>query len=619
MKRISIFLAAFIFIFTLGCDKDRFAELNTDPSTIDEPDLRFSISKAIEQMHENEYSMWFYSNFQQVFPWSQLVSAARGGNGMQFNEGKDPQRQQIYKDLFRQTRDVQHRVDAMNTEEKAYNEVLKAITYPIQIQPAIVNSDNSGSIVYTEAAYAPFTNPPLVTPVYDSQLVLYTTWLKELDYAIGVLSNSESSVKLGNEDLVYEGDYKKWVKFSNLLKLKIAARLVNQDRALALKIAEEVGQSSDNYMTSISDDFIYNRGNKYFGSPNDFWIGFAGKNLTDFLVRNKDPRLRFTFEKNQFNAEVVQDFIDRKVALPPYVEQYVDYDAEGNFAGWKGPGEPWVRYHGVPLAPEARETAENRIYFDQAELFKLKDDNVQKSYDGTSSYNKQLAHTSKRFVYPTKLKGNVIELKPNLAPLHIILGSAGETYLYLAEFKLLGANLPKTAQEYFNKGVEMSVLRADALAKNNGFPYYEGDPVYSTADEKISGAIKLRDGEIEQLLAQDAFNLDVDGLEKVYIQQYVNFMNTPGDMWTLVRRSGIPQRNSKYFAWEKFLSGGSELPIPRRAVVLTATEDSENYANELKAIQDQNFSAGKIDGATLNAERLWFDKNNPKYGEGPKN
>lgn len=39
--------------------------------------------------------------------------------------------------------------------------------------------------------------------------------------------------------------------------------------------------------------------------------------------------------------------------------------------------------------------------------------------------------------------------------------SAGETNLLLAEFKLLGANLPMTAQQYLSAGVEMSVRGYD--------------------------------------------------------------------------------------------------------------------------------------------------------------
>lgn len=54
------------------------------------------------------------------------------------------------------------------------------------------------------------------------------------------------------------------------------------------------------------------------------------------------------------------------MALPPYIEPLVKYDGDGNFAGWDGDGEPWVRYHGVPVSPDATLDPANSIYFNQS-------------------------------------------------------------------------------------------------------------------------------------------------------------------------------------------------------------------------------------------------------------
>lgn len=158
----------------------------------------------------------------------------------------------------------------------------------------------------------------------------------------------------------------------------------------------------------------------------------------------------------------------------------------------------------------------------------------------------------------------------------------------------------------------------DALAKNNGNLYYEKDPVYANEVEAIQGATKLREGEIADLLEQAAYDLSVDGLEKVYIQQYINFMTTPGDLWATVRRSGIPKRNSAYLPYVPFLSSGAELVIPRRFEITLPTADDLNYANKQAAMQEQGFTAGSNNPTVLSSERLWFDKNNPDYGNGPK-
>jgi hypothetical protein len=591
--------------------------MNSNPSSLSQPDLRYSITKAVEQMYENDYTTWFYTNFQYIYPWSQITTV-QGGNGPAMAEMGPFGNQFIYRELIPQTVDIRQTIDKMDETNKAVYQSLKALTYPIQIQPAIFNTDLTGSLVYTEAGLAPYTSPPLITPKYDNQESLFNTWLTELNNTITTLTTAQNQVMLGNQDVIYGGDYTKWAKFSNLQKLRIAARLVNVDRAKALQIAQEVANSPAGYMDNLDDDFVYNRGIKYFGTGNAFWIGYAGRNIVNFMVENRDPRLRFIYEKNHFNAEVVQAFIDANKALPPYVEQYVEYSADGKFAGWKAPGEPWVRYHGVPLAPDALLAAANDIYFKQGTLYRISLNNVEKTYSATSLFSEKLVRTTYDYTYPTKPGGRVIQLKDNDPPLRVILGSAAETNLYLAEFKLLGANLPKTAQEYFNRGVELSVRRADALAKNNQMPYYETDPVYLDPVQAANASTKLKSGEIEALLTQPAYNLGTDGLEKVYIQQYINFANTPGDVWALVRRSGIPKKNSAYLAWDPLIASGSELTLPRRFTIGTPTEDSKNYENEMKAVQDQGFTTGTSDPNVLNTQRLWFDKQNPAYGAGPK-
>lgn len=618
MKNIFKILLAMVFVLGWGCDKDEFAELNSDPASLQEPDLRFSLTKAIEQMFENDYTTWFYNNFQYIFPWTQ-VTTEPGGNSPSFNEMENYGTHNIYKELFPQTRDIQYRIDAMSEAEKSQYEVLKALTYPIQILPAMANSDLLGSIIYSEAGRAPFTNPPLITPKYDTQEALYDLWLSQLDEAISILTATDNNyIDLGKQDLIYGGDYGKWAKFCNLLKLKIAARLINVNRSKALSIAEEVVNSSAGYMEDLTDDFIYHRGIKYYGSGSDLWIGYANEALVDFLVQQRDPRLRFLFEKNDFNAEVVQAFIDAGVDLPPYVEQYVSYDEDGNFAGWKGPGEPWVRYHGVPIAPDALLDGANDIYFNQGALYKITLDGIEKSYTATSFFSEKLAHTTYDYTYPTKPGGRVIELKDNDPPLQVILGSSSETYLYLAEFKLLGADLPNTAQEYLNRGVELSVLRMDALAKNNQFPYYSNDPVYTDVEEAEAASTKIKEGEIATLLSQPILDLSSgDALEKVYIQQYINFAATPHDIWTLVRRSGIPKKGSALLPWQEFIASGNEEIVPRRFVIQALTEDNLNYQNQLDAINEQGFTPAVNDPEILNSERLWFDENNPQYGSGP--
>lgn len=615
MKKI-IYLVLLL-TFIVGCDKDKFADINTDPSTLSEPDLRYSLTKAIEQAYNDDYTIWFYDNFDYLFPWSQLTATGLG-NGEKFNDMGPTGGQNIYSSLLPNARDIRHRVDKMSDEEKQSRQALKAITFPIVIQAAITVTDKYGSMVYNEAAMAPYTSPALLTPKYDTQEELFDTWLKELDEAIKGLT-AEKQFQVGAQDVIYGGNYQKWGKYCNLLKLRIAARLLNKDKSKALKIAEQVANSSVGYLDNLGDDFLYRRDIKYYGTGNGTQPGAAAKNVVDFLVKNKDPRVRFIYTKNSFNAEIVQAFIDAGKELPPYVKQYVNVDDSNKFAGWKSPGEPWVRYFGVPLSPDAQLSSEYDSYFKQSELNKIRVGNVEKIYASTSNYSEYITRTRMNYTYPTKPGGRLIELKDNHPAVKVILGTSAEANLYLAEFKLLGANLPKSAQDYFSKGVRLSVERMDALAKNNREPYYSSDPVYKETAMSEKASTKLKSGEVDALVAQSDYDLSNDGLEKVYIQQYINFAVTPGgDIWTLVRRSGIPKTNSSYLKRDSFLAGGTELVVPRRFQIGTPTADSKNFENQKKAYQNQGFTTGTSDPSTLNSERLWFDVPNPNYGNGPK-
>ncbi|UNY99193.1 SusD/RagB family nutrient-binding outer membrane lipoprotein [Zhouia spongiae] len=622
MKKIyKMSLLACMMILAIGCDREDFADLNTNPSDVSEPDIRFLVAKTVELMYNNDYTVWFYNNFDYVYPWSQITGEGVG-NGEEVVEMGPFGNQSLYPALMANARDVQFKVDEM--EDRASMQAMRAMTIPSVIHTYLSVSDNMGYLPYTEAGLAAYTTPALLRPVYDSQETLFNTWLQELDQAIVAFTSSDQT-DIGEQDVVFNGDYAKWAKFCNLLKLRIAARLINKDRAKALQIAEQVANSSVGYMDNLADDFIYRRDINYFGTGNGTQPGVGGKNLVDFLVANKDPRVRFLFDKNDFNGEVVQTFIDNGKALPAYVEQYVEYDVDGNFAGWTGPGEPWVRYFGAPLSPDKRFDSAYDEYFRQGELNRITlsvDGNTyEKTYSSTSSYLEKNVRTGINYIYPTTVgpDARYIDQGVEYPPLNVLLGSSAEANLYLAEFKLLGANVPGDAQQYFNRGVELSVQRMDALAANNDHPYYEADPVYEDGAMAEAGATKLRAGEVTDLLSQPAYDLSTDGLEKVYIQQLINFAITPGDVFTLTRRSGIPKTGSAYFPREALLASGTELVIPRRFTIGTPTEDNANYENYVNAIQEQGFSTGTNNPSTLNTERIWFDKENPNYGVGPNN
>lgn len=615
-KYLFILLLSFV-ITSIGCTDD-FAELNSNPSTIAEPDLRFSTAAAINAMYNQKYLNWYYNARTIDFPYSQYQTTGSGGNGSMMNRIGGATPQYLYPTLFPQTRDIQHRIDEANDETYA---ALKAITYCMQIQPALYNTDYSGGMIYSQAGMAAYTDPPLLTLKIDTQKELFDYMLEELNACLNILETVDLSKQftIGGQDIVYNGDYEKWGKFANLLKLKIAARLINADREQALRIAEEVVNSSIGYMNSLEDDFVWHSGLNVKGCDNtQMNYGHVNEKLVEMMVKYKDPRIRFTYRKNDFNDDVINAFIATEKELPPFIKEKINFNEDGTFASYKSPGEPWVRYVGAPISPDDATDAGNDWYFMQDVKNKITIGSASKAYSSTSRNMRQVQNPYYDKVYPTKPGGAVIEDTEDAPELIVVLGSSAETNLYLAEFKLLGANLPLAAQDYLNKGVKLSVQRHDLVARAMEIPYYESDPVYNSSEMQEKGSVRLKDGEIETLLGSLICDVSVNGLEKVYIHQLINFMQGPGDHWATVRRSGIPKKNSDYYPWTALEANGVELIMPRRIVIDVTDPTDINFENREIWLKQTGYTAGAIEPEVLNKERIWFDKESPNYGEGPK-
>ena len=96
-----------------------------------------------------------------------------------------------------------------------------------------------------------------VTMEYDSQETIYRKFFEELGSAIDVLTafnQAQPSTKvLEAYDNVFKGDVRKWVKFANTLRLRLALRVVYADNALAMEQAEASLNHTIGVMTESGD------------------------------------------------------------------------------------------------------------------------------------------------------------------------------------------------------------------------------------------------------------------------------------------------------------------------------------------------------------------------------
>ena len=142
---------------------------------------------------------------------------------------------------------------------------------------------------------------------YDSEETLYKSFFKELTSAIEVLTDytkkNPNTYPMADYDLVYDGDYVKWVKFANSLKLRMAMRCSYIDPTLAKENAEQAVNHEYGVIISNDDNANLKSGKGLLVSNplrgvcegyNDCRMGAVAQS---YLVGYNDPRLPMYFQQ----------------------------------------------------------------------------------------------------------------------------------------------------------------------------------------------------------------------------------------------------------------------------------------------------------------------------------
>lgn len=629
MKKITYLLTVVlsgILLLTTSC-RDDMAKINSNPSQVTQANISYLFAQAVINFEPSGYLLWFY-NAPMTFVWSQMGVPTGGFTSTYTQTTATGDQGSQYIAVLKYARDIEHVRSTLDPTESAKYANLASCVDILSIYLGIFDSDMYGDRPYTEAAMARYGGT--LTPKYDKIKDLYVLWLNQLDNDINALTTSTNQIFPPTQDVVYKGDVSKWAKLANSLKLRIAARLISQDKAKALSIATEVANAPCGVLNGSDDDFLFNKANAITKDDGDkvyHWNqGFlsstaASQHVIDFMLKNKDPRVRFFYRKNSWNSKIVQGFFDQGKDIPKYILDNVNYtinNGKKTFVSWKGMGEPWVRYYGLPVVMDAANDAQNYgDYFDYGNRSKLKIGDVEKTYLPYSGFQQEMIIGRYDFTLPTLPGGPVIQDTDD-NPWYGMYLSTAEVNLYLAEFKILGASLPKSASEYFNTALRASVEEYDRLAKLNKIPYY-GKTYDYDPNEKV---IDLQPGEIETMMANPDYQLTGDNasdLEKIYVQQLLHFTLFPDDQFVTARRSGCPKENSSLIKWENFAPKVPNTAIPRRFEVASPSPTDLMYQILIDAYKSQGFTPGSNqDGTLLNSERVWQDINAPQYGEGPK-
>ena len=164
----------------------------------------------------------------------------------------------------------------------------------VNIMQYVVNMQ--GPLPYSQVKMGTFAVP------YDDEQTAYMAMFADLDQAIAGLKTAQSILDEDNTvkpyDRVYGGDYSKWLKYANTLKLRMAIRIarVSGQEEFAHQKAREAVQ--DGVMTSASDtawDNLDAWKNGFFTVQN--WGEMrANASIVTFMNGYEDPRRSVYFK-----------------------------------------------------------------------------------------------------------------------------------------------------------------------------------------------------------------------------------------------------------------------------------------------------------------------------------
>ncbi|HRN56949.1 MAG TPA: SusD/RagB family nutrient-binding outer membrane lipoprotein [Agriterribacter sp.] len=564
MKSVSKYLAVMglLAITNASCEK-QFGDINTDPTIVTTPDIKYLLSYSQERLMTYNGGEWIWEGMEQLFRFTQHVTASPYEVTGNVNGRYGVYYAQILPNLF----EIRRQISTL--PDKDQYQKMQEVTYIIQALHGIKVTDMNGSMPYSEAIQGRYE--AYYSPVYDTQESLFNTWLTELDNAISVLSNSSLSDQLtyGNSDIFYQGDWTKWVKLANTLKLRIAARLENQNAAKAQEIFRQVMQDATGPIDNDDAQLKYTNPNfSPFGNDINYRsTRYGSTSIVSFLKAADDPRLPIYFEPNDLTDSYEDTLAKYSASLPAFID----------------PADPLIAFQGAPADWTTNPDVAGYI----SNAFA-----VGNTDPGNTISRYFLISPINRHFFSPRYNGATGDYTD-------VLVSNAESCLLVAEFIEKGygsgINTRGTAEEWYKKGVTSSIKTMNAIA---------------VAAQSATGFTGNGDAEITAYLngAEVAFN-GTNDLERIYIQQYLNFYRNASEAFVLVRRTGYPKNSSTYYAREPFNE-----QIPRRWWLTDPGEVNRDNWNT--AMSEQGFTPNAQDVPTLSSQRIWYDKNAPGFGEG---
>lgn len=273
-----------LLIGTTACSD--YLDVNEDPNNPTEAPLTGLMTSTTYETSQNMYSLGSTTSY-----YVQYLASPNPGSST------DIQDDVSYDNTWFGFYDVMTDLAVLrqNAAEQGATEYLGVANILTALNLATV-VDVWGDVPYDEAFFV-----ETLTPSYDDQEALYDTVHTLLDEGIQSLQQGNSTVTVGEDDFIYQGDTGQWIRFAHMLKARYFNHLSKQSSYSPADILAEVddgftGNDDDAEVEYFQDEFnpwadvAIDNSNLLLGGWSSEQIV---KHLDGTLYGVEDPRIEF--------------------------------------------------------------------------------------------------------------------------------------------------------------------------------------------------------------------------------------------------------------------------------------------------------------------------------------
>jgi hypothetical protein len=309
MKNINIYLVLLLIALSFSCT-DKFEEYNTPKEVVTDQVKAIdnkNIGAFFPQMQKSIYFNFDNSNWKYQLQ-QNLYGDIYSGYFMHPSTYKNEQNTSTYVNVdwnnwaFNLGYDnIMAPWRKINIEANGNFEDFRGVSFLLKVAGMHRVTDMYGPIPYSKFGEVSQTVP------YDSQKDVYKQFFNELDSAHLYLSRYvekyPEATPFKEFDLIFDGNYKMWLKWVNSLRLRLAVRLSVAEPGLAIAEANKAVESKYGLLkdknVEVKDKTYFHPLNTIANSWNDLRMGACAQSI---LVGLKDPRLPKYFKKAEYSG-----------------------------------------------------------------------------------------------------------------------------------------------------------------------------------------------------------------------------------------------------------------------------------------------------------------------------